>query len=44
MSKHIRRVEELTVADLEAHPVWEYANEDEPLGDTAVQPVKGDTC
>jgi hypothetical protein len=40
MSKLIKRAEELSVADLEAFPVWEYTNEDEPLGETAVRPVK----
>jgi hypothetical protein len=40
MNKHVKRVEKLTVADLEAFPVWEYTNTDGPLGETAVQPVK----
>jgi hypothetical protein len=30
----------LNVADLNAYAVWEYANEDEKRGETAVRPVK----
>jgi hypothetical protein len=40
MDEHTKRVEELTVSDLRAFPIWEYTNTDEPLGETAVQPVK----
>jgi hypothetical protein len=41
MRKHKKRVEELTVADLEAFPVWQYTNSDEQrLGETAVRPIK----
>jgi hypothetical protein len=32
-------VEALVVGDLEAHPVWEYVNNDQ-LGETSVRPVK----
>ena len=40
MNKHVKRVDKLTVADLETFPVWEYTNTEGPLGETAVQPVK----
>ena len=39
MSKHTKRVEDLTVTDLKSFPVWEYTNTEGPLGETAVQPV-----
>jgi hypothetical protein len=39
MIENIKPVELLTVADLEAHPVWEYVNGDEFL-DTLVRPAK----
>jgi hypothetical protein len=39
MNENIKPVESLTVADLEAHPVWEYLNDDE-IGETFVGPVK----
>ena len=39
MIENIKPVESLTVADLEAHPVWEYLNDDE-IGETMVQPVE----
>jgi hypothetical protein len=39
MSDPTKRIEELTVADLEAFPVWQYANSDK-RGETAVRPVK----
>ena len=35
-----KKVEELTPADLAAFPVWEFGDEDGPLGDTAVHPVE----
>jgi hypothetical protein len=38
MTENIKPVESLTVADLQAHPVWEYLNDDE-IGDTMMQPV-----
>src|SRR5215218_10298466 len=39
MTENIKPVELLTVADLAAHPVWEYVNVDE-LFDPLVRPVK----
>jgi hypothetical protein len=39
ISNQFKRVENLTVADLEAFPVWEYANEDEK-GETVVRPIR----
>jgi len=39
MSDLTKKIEELTVADLEAFPVWQYANSDQ-RGETAVRPVK----
>ena len=39
MNNLIKRVEDLTTADLKAFPVWQYANEDEK-GETAVRPVE----
>jgi hypothetical protein len=39
MNENIKPVESLTVADLEAHPVWEYLNDDE-IGETMVRPVE----
>jgi hypothetical protein len=38
MNENINPVESLTVADVKAHPVWEYLNDDE-IGETMVQPV-----
>ena len=41
MSKHTKRVEELTVADLEAFPVWQYTNSDKQrLSETTVGSIK----
>jgi hypothetical protein len=40
MSHLNKKVEDLTVSDFKAYPVWEYTNEDEKLGEMAVQPVK----
>src|SRR5216117_640796 len=39
MSNTLKPIEALTVSDLEAHPVWEYVNNDE-LGESTVRPVK----
>jgi hypothetical protein len=39
MIENIKPVELLTVTDLEAHPVWEYLNDDE-IGETMVRPVE----
>ncbi|MEY2493786.1 MAG: hypothetical protein QOJ45_278 [Verrucomicrobiota bacterium] len=39
MNDELKRVEDLTAVDLEAFPVWEYANVDQ-LGETAVRPIK----
>jgi hypothetical protein len=39
MIENIKPVESLTVADLEAHPVWEYLNDDE-IGETMTRPVE----
>src|SRR6266404_9699308 len=39
MIENIKSVESLTVADLQAHPVWEWLNDDE-IGDTMMQPVE----
>jgi hypothetical protein len=39
MIENIKPVEALTVADLQAHPVWGYLNDDE-IGDTMMQPVE----
>jgi hypothetical protein len=39
MIENIKPVESLTVADLKAHPVWGYLNDDE-IGETFVGPVK----
>jgi hypothetical protein len=33
-------VEQLTVDDLKAFPVWQYTNADEDIGETVVRPVK----
>jgi len=38
MIENIKPVESLTVADFEAHPVWEFLNDDE-IGETMVRPV-----
>jgi hypothetical protein len=39
MSKDAKRVEDLTVSDLEQHAVWCYLNDDQ-LGETMMAPVK----
>jgi hypothetical protein len=39
MIENIKPVESLTVADFQAHPVWEWLNDDE-IGDTMMQPVE----
>ena len=39
MIENIKPAESLTVADFEAHPVWEFLNDDE-IGETMVQPVE----
>jgi hypothetical protein len=39
MIENIKPVESLTVADLEANPVWQYTNSDGG-GETFVRPVK----
>ena len=39
MNENIKPVESLTVADFEAHPVWEFLNDDE-IGETMVGPVE----
>lgn len=39
MSEHAKKVEEMTAADIEAFPVWQYTNSDEP-GETVVRPIK----
>ena len=39
MIENIKPAESLTVADFQAHPVWEFLNNDE-IGETMVQPVK----
>jgi hypothetical protein len=39
MIENIKPAESLTVADVEAHPVWEFLNDDE-IGETMVEPVK----
>jgi hypothetical protein len=39
MIENVKPVESLTVADLEANPVWQYANSDR-VGETCVRPVK----
>jgi hypothetical protein len=39
MIDNIKPFESLTVADIEAHPVWEFLNDDE-VGDTMVRPVE----
>jgi hypothetical protein len=38
MIENIKPVESLTVADFQAHPVWEWLNNDE-IGETMVEPV-----
>jgi hypothetical protein len=38
MIENIKPVESLTVADFQAHPVWEFLNDDE-LGEMMMQPV-----
>jgi hypothetical protein len=40
MSNQIKRVEALTVADLERFPVWRYTNDDAKLGGMGVRPVR----
>ncbi|HLH72680.1 MAG TPA: hypothetical protein VKX96_05295 [Chloroflexota bacterium] len=39
MIENIKPVEALTVADFQAHPVWEFLNDDE-IGDMMMQPVE----
>jgi len=39
MIENIKPVESLTVADFQAHPVWEFLNDDE-IGETMVRPVE----
>lgn len=39
MNNLVKRVEDISVADLKAFPVWRYTNED-ANGDTAVRPVE----
>jgi hypothetical protein len=39
MTENIKPVELLTVDDFEAHPVWEYLNDDE-IGETMTRPVE----
>jgi hypothetical protein len=39
MTENIKPAESLTVADFQAHPVWEFLNDDE-IGETMVQPVE----
>jgi hypothetical protein len=36
----LKKVEELTVDDLRAFPVWQYTNADEDVGESAVRPVE----
>jgi hypothetical protein len=38
MTKNIKPAETLRVADFQAHPVWEFLNDDE-IGETMMQPV-----
>jgi hypothetical protein len=39
MIKNIKSVDLLTVADFQAHPIWEFLNDDE-IGELMMQPVK----
>jgi hypothetical protein len=39
MIENMKPAESLTVADFEAHPVWEFLNDDE-IGETMVRPVE----
>jgi hypothetical protein len=39
MIENIKPAESLTVADFQAHPVWEFLNDDE-IGETMMQPVE----
>jgi hypothetical protein len=39
MNKSYKKIESLTIADLKAHPVWVYVNDDS-LGETVVRPIK----
>ena len=39
MTENIKPAESLTVDDFEAHPVWEFLNDDE-IGETMVRPVE----
>jgi hypothetical protein len=39
MIENIKPAESLTLADFEAHPVWEFLNDDE-IGETMVRPVE----
>lgn len=38
--RQLKKVEELTVDDLRAFPVWQYTNTDEHVGETVVRPVQ----
>jgi hypothetical protein len=40
MSNQTKRVEALTVADLEHFPVWQYTNDDEKFAGMGVRPIK----
>lgn len=40
MNIHTKRIEELTIADLENYSVWQYTNSEERVGETAIRPVK----
>ncbi len=40
MSITIKPAGDLTVADLEAYPVWQYTNSESSAGETAVRPIK----
>ena len=40
MKTRTKKIEELTIADLEAFQVWQYANDEEKHDETAVRPVK----
>jgi hypothetical protein len=39
MTENIKSVDSLTVADFQAHPVWEFLNDDE-IGEMMMQPVE----
>jgi len=40
MNAHHKKVEELTIADLETFAVWQFANSDAHPGETVVRPLK----